>query len=185
MFLSVSLLTTPKRSLSRHDTPETLGEQVVLCHLTPPSGMSLIVLCTSLAQGSEAQQCGIFESSDDVTRHSGGVGCTFYLHSSLLTQRPICDLRDSQLAENKSQFCVFLLYHFTMSDSKPGSVEKIFPQVSQYESPPYRSMVSSMQKRNPNLANLEKVLTQGPSSEDGRAAVIEFHDTHLSETPFP
>jgi hypothetical protein len=70
-----------------------------------------------------------------------------------------------------------------MPDSKPSSVEKLLSQDLRDDGRSYKSVVSSTRTRNPSLANLEKVLTQ-ESSENGRVAVIEFHDTYVSERRF-
>jgi hypothetical protein len=68
-----------------------------------------------------------------------------------------------------------------MSDSKPGFAEKMVVEEREHKGPSYGSLVSSMRFRNPKLAKLDEVLTrQGPSSEDGRAAVIELHDSHMA-----
>jgi hypothetical protein len=67
-----------------------------------------------------------------------------------------------------------------MSDSKPGFAEKVVVEERE-DKGPYGSFVSSMRYRNPILAKLDEVLTrQGPSAEDGRAAVIELHDSHVA-----
>jgi hypothetical protein len=68
-----------------------------------------------------------------------------------------------------------------MSDSKPGFAEKVVVEEREHKGPSYGSLVSSMRFRNPILAKLDEVLTrQGPSSEDGRAAVIELHDNQVA-----
>jgi hypothetical protein len=68
-----------------------------------------------------------------------------------------------------------------MSDSKPGFAEKVVVEEREDKGPSYGSFVSSMRYRNPILAKLDEVLTrQGPSAEDGRAAVIELHDSHVA-----
>jgi hypothetical protein len=62
------------------------------------------------------------------------------------------------------------------------SADKVSSEECEHDGPSYRSFVSSMCKRNPNLVKLEEILTRhGPPFEDGRAAVIEIYDTHVSE----
>jgi hypothetical protein len=64
-----------------------------------------------------------------------------------------------------------------MSDGEPDFAEKVVVEEQEYKEP-YRSLVSSMQSRNPILAKLDKILTR--PSENGRAAVIEFHDNDVA-----
>jgi hypothetical protein len=82
--------------------------------------------------------------------------------------------------EQGSILCYLTLFPI-MSDSEPGFTEKVVIEEREHNGPSYRSLVSSMRFRNPILAKLDGILTrQGPSSEDGRVAVIELHDNHVA-----
>jgi len=88
-------------------------------------------------------------------------------------------VRDHPFGASETQSCTFLALSIMSASS---SIEKVALDELENSGISYRLFVSSMRLRNPNLVKLEGILAQQePSSEDGRAAVIEIYDTHVAE----